>query len=77
MQINLRGLPILPTDPPPLTSNITAEEIMSTSVVTIPTCVVVAEVLAKLKNTNFHCFPVVGQSTLVNTQVFLFDNFFL
>ncbi|CAH0385232.1 unnamed protein product [Bemisia tabaci] len=68
MQINLRGLPILPTDPPPLTSNITAEEIMSTSVVTIPTCVVVAEVLAKLKNTNFHCFPVVGQSTLVNTQ---------
>lgn len=57
--IKLAGIPILPWDPPPLSSNTNATEVMARPVVTINTVENVGRILELLTKTTFNGFPVV------------------
>lgn len=63
MQINLSGIPILPPEPPPLTSDITAKDVMNTKVVAFPSLVTVDFVLDVLAKVSHQGFPVVKEFT--------------
>lgn len=60
-QIHLSGIPILPPDPPPLTSDITAKDLMNCKVVSFPIIVSVDHIMNVLEKVSHHGFPVVKE----------------
>ncbi|XP_065220232.1 H(+)/Cl(-) exchange transporter 7-like isoform X2 [Planococcus citri] len=61
MQINLSGIPILPAEPPPLTSDIVAKDLMNTKVVAFPLIVSVDYIVDTLSKVSHQGFPVVKE----------------
>ncbi|XP_064641625.1 H(+)/Cl(-) exchange transporter 7-like [Lineus longissimus] len=59
MHIQLLGIPILPWDPPELSSNITSEKIMSMPVVAFQETELVGNILDTLLEVTHNGFPVV------------------
>ncbi|XP_018323894.1 H(+)/Cl(-) exchange transporter 7 isoform X1 [Agrilus planipennis] len=59
IHIQLSGIPLLPWEPPPLTSNIYASEVMSHPVVTLKTVENVGHIVELLRLTSYNGFPVV------------------
>lgn len=55
----MAGIPILPWEPPPLSNNIYASEIMNRAVVTLKTVENVGHIVELLKCVTFNGFPVV------------------
>lgn len=60
MQIKLHGMPLLVSEPPPLTSDITTEDFMSDTVCTIPYVLTVGKLVDVLNATKHNGFPVVS-----------------
>lgn len=60
MQIKLSGVPILISEPPPLTSDITTEDFMSNTVCAIPHILMVGKLVDILNTTKHNGFPVVA-----------------
>ncbi|XP_026809937.1 H(+)/Cl(-) exchange transporter 7-like, partial [Rhopalosiphum maidis] len=60
MQIKLSGVPILVSEPPPLTSDITTEDFMSDTVCAIPHILMVGKLVDILNTTKHNGFPVVA-----------------
>lgn len=60
MQIKLSGVPLLVSEPPPLTSDITAEDFMSDTVCAIPHIIMVGKLVDILNTTKHNGFPVVA-----------------
>lgn len=58
-QINLHGIPVLPNDPPPLTTDIRAKNLMSTCVYVFPIRVQIKYLIEVLQKVAHHGFPVV------------------
>ncbi|XP_014217594.1 H(+)/Cl(-) exchange transporter 7 [Copidosoma floridanum] len=59
IHIQMAGIPLLPWEPPPLSNNIYASEIMSHPVVTLKTTENVGHILEMLRCVSFNGFPVV------------------
>lgn len=55
----MAGVPLLPWEPPPLSNNIYASEIMSHPVVTLRTIENVGHIIELLKCVTFNGFPIV------------------
>lgn len=66
MHIHLSGVPILGWDPPPLSHNVFAGDLMSYPVIKLNCIESVARIVDILKNENYNGFPVV-------TSIFKFD----
>lgn len=62
MQIYLNGVPLLPSDPPPLSSDIKATDVMSAPPVVFPSKVKVARIIDTLDNVPHNGFPIVDPS---------------
>lgn len=60
MQIKLSGVPLLTSEPPPLTSDITTEDFMSDTVYAIPHILMVGKLEDILNTTKHNGFPVVA-----------------
>ncbi|XP_029344570.1 H(+)/Cl(-) exchange transporter 7-like isoform X1 [Acyrthosiphon pisum] len=60
MQIKLSGVPLLVSEPPPLTSDITTEDFMSDTVCAIPHILMVGKLVDILNTTKHNGFPVVA-----------------
>lgn len=60
MQIKLSGVPLLASEPPPLTSDITTEDFMSDTVYAIPQILMVGKLVDILNTTKHNGFPVVA-----------------
>lgn len=60
MQIKLSGVPLLISEPPPLTSDITTEDFMSDTVCAIPHILMVGKLVDILNTTKHNGFPVVA-----------------
>lgn len=60
MQIKLSGVPLLVSEPPPLTSDITTEDFMSDTVHAIPHILMVGKLVDILNTTKHNGFPVVA-----------------
>jgi chloride channel 7 len=58
------GVPILGWEPPPLSKNIYATEVMSTPVVTFSSMETVGRVIDILTNETYNGFPVVDEPTI-------------
>ena len=58
MHIELSGIPLLDWDPPPLTSKLSAQHVMTTPVAVFREKETVGRILDILKNTKHHGFPV-------------------
>lgn len=58
-QIQLNGLPLLAWDPPPLSSNISANNMMTQPVVTLKTRETVENIVKTLKKYSHNGFPVI------------------
>lgn len=63
IHIQLTGVPLLPWEPPPLSNNIYASEIMSHPVVTLKTTENVGHIVEMLKCVTFNGFPIVDPPT--------------
>ena len=63
IHIQLSGVPLLPWEPPPLSYNIYASEIMSHPVVTFNTIESVGRIVQVLKKETYNGFPVVDPRT--------------
>lgn len=55
------GVPLLPSDPPPLVSDIEAKDLMNTKVVSFPTLVSVHHIMEILGRNKHQGFPVVQE----------------
>ena len=78
-QIHSLGLPVLPSEPPVLTSDITAADLMNKSVVVFPKLVSVDQIVNVLKAVAHQGFPVVeehvvkvGRNVNVKEEIFCF-----
>jgi len=60
MQIKLYGIPLLVSEPPPLTSDIMTEDFMSDTVCVIPHILMVGKLVDILNSTKHNGFPVVA-----------------
>lgn len=60
MQIKLSGIPLLVSEPPPLTSDITTEDFMSDTVCAIPQILKVGKLVDLLNATEHNGFPIVA-----------------
>lgn len=60
MQIKLFGIPLLVSEPPPLTSDIMTEDFMSDTVCAIPHVLMVGKLVDILNTTKHNGFPVVA-----------------
>nr|XP_024217492.1 H(+)/Cl(-) exchange transporter 7-like [Halyomorpha halys] len=65
MQIYLNGVPLLPSAPPPLSSDIKATDVMSAPPVVFPAKVKVARIIDTLDNVPHNGFPIVDPSTSI------------
>ena len=68
MQINLSGIPILPAEPPPLTSDIIAKDLMNTKVIAFPLIVSVDYIVDTLAKVSHQGFPVVKEMTTLVSE---------
>jgi chloride channel 7 len=59
IHVQLSGVPLLPWEPPPLSYNIYASEVMSYPVVTFNTVETVGHIVDVLKSETYNGFPVV------------------
>ena len=59
IHIQLSGVPLLPWEPPPLSNNIYASEIMSHPVVTLSMTETVGNIVDVLKAETYNGFPVI------------------
>jgi len=64
--IQLMGVPILGWEPPPLSRNIYATEVMSTPVVTFSSVENVGKIIDILTKTTYNGFPVVDTPTVTD-----------
>ncbi|XP_014248835.1 H(+)/Cl(-) exchange transporter 7-like [Cimex lectularius] len=69
MQIYLNGVPLLPSAPPPLSSDIKATDVMSAPPVVFPSKVKVARIIDTLDNVPHNGFPIVDPTTATNHGV--------
>ncbi|VVC39690.1 Chloride channel, voltage gated,Chloride channel, core [Cinara cedri] len=60
MQIKLSGVPLLASEPPSLTSDITTEDFMSDTVCVLPQILMVGKLVDTLNTTKHNGFPVVA-----------------
>lgn len=73
MHIHLSGVPLLGWEPPPLSHNIYANEIMSRPVVSLRKVESVATIVDILKTETHSGFPVVDSSSTVSVYLLLFS----
>ncbi|XP_034936112.1 H(+)/Cl(-) exchange transporter 7 [Chelonus insularis] len=71
----MAGVPLLPWEPPPLSNNIYASEIMSHPVVTLKTTENVGHIVELLKCVDFNGFPVVDPPTGDQTEINCYGRF--
>lgn len=71
----MAGIPLLPWEPPPLSNNIYASEIMSHPVVTLKTVETVGHVLELLKCVTFNGFPVVDPPSSDEIEIHSYGQF--
>ena len=76
MHIALSGVPVLSWEPPPMTSNIMAKEVMSYPVSTLNTLEKVGRIVDLLTQEPYHGFPIVKDEDEVNSLI-LTTNFLL
>ncbi|XP_018398180.1 PREDICTED: H(+)/Cl(-) exchange transporter 7 isoform X2 [Cyphomyrmex costatus] len=69
IHIQMAGIPLLPWEPPPLSNNIYATEIMSHPVVTLKTVENVGHIVELLKCVTFNGFPVVDPPNSDQTEI--------
>ncbi|XP_020707477.2 H(+)/Cl(-) exchange transporter 7 [Athalia rosae] len=75
IHIQMNGVPILPWEPPPLSNNIYASEIMSHPVVTLRTVENVGHIVELLKCVSFNGFPVVDPPTSDQEEIDCYGRF--
>lgn len=75
IHIQMNGVPILPWEPPPLSNNIYASEIMSHPVVTLKTVENVGHIVELLKCVSFNGFPVVDPPTSDQEEINCYGRF--
>ncbi|XP_046616599.1 H(+)/Cl(-) exchange transporter 7 isoform X1 [Neodiprion virginianus] len=75
IHIQMTGVPILPWEPPPLSNNIYASEIMSHPVVTLKTVENVGHIVELLKCVSFNGFPVVDPPTSDQEEINSYGRF--
>ncbi|XP_032667841.1 H(+)/Cl(-) exchange transporter 7 [Odontomachus brunneus] len=75
IHIQMAGIPLIPWEPPPLSSNIYASEIMSHPVVTLRTVENVGHIVELLKCVTFNGFPVVDPPSSDQSEISTYGRF--